>query len=271
VNKVKLIITAAILASLAMIPFVLQRGKLNELRAENERLLARVIELSTELRNFSTNKNPASSPGGGALSREQFNELMRLRAEVSALRKGATTAPVSTVPLAVATSVADEQQISSPGALAPGMLTTNTPPWSYAGYTRPGDTITSMIWAMQQGRLDLLLQSATSEGQAELQRGLASSNAVETMQSEATKVVEVRPSATYPSNEEEAYMTMIIEEPARQMVMEDNAQIGNQAIPAGSVYTVGAQRIEKTVKLQKVGNEWRYAGAVEGRAGISYQ
>jgi len=47
-------------------------------------------------------------------------------------------------------------------------MATNTPPWGYKGFARPDDTLSTMVWAMEQGRMDLLLSSATPEAQAQL-------------------------------------------------------------------------------------------------------
>lgn len=267
VNKPKILILATLLAALAMVPFILQHGSLNQLRAENDRLRAQVQELTETLQSVSVKAASTNSAAGSSLSREQFAELMRLRGEVTALRRATNSVASAGAARNLASVSPPAVGASAPAPLPEALLTTNAPPWNNVGYARPADAMSSLIWTMQQGRMDLLLGAATPEAQQELQRGFAStSNSVERIQAEAAKIVEVRPSALYPSNDREAYMTMVIDEPAKQLVLEENAQVGNQALAAGTPYTQAAQKIETTVKLQKVGNDWRYAGRVDARA-----
>ena len=263
----KMWVLAALLAALAMVPFVLQRRNINRLRSENAQLQARVQELTAQLQKSATNAQTATKLESGA-SKDQLLELMRLRAEVTALRKftnaaaGAVRAPAAAAPVPTADA-------TLAGTPAPPALGTNGPPWSFKGYTSPNDTMATYIWAMEQGRMDLLMNTATPEGQTELQRRYV--NNADSLRAEAKKVLEVRPSTTHPPTENEVYLTVTTEDPAQQVTVKDAEAAAKAGLPVGSQYTLGAQRRETTVKLQRIGNNWQYAGAVGGLIGISHQ
>lgn len=259
-QKMKLCVLAGLLAALLMVPFVLQRGTVNKLRAENTLLQAKVQDLTREHERLSTNAVQLAAKQQSGKPQEQLLELMRLRAEVTALRKLTNAAaggiPAPKEPQAPAPAVAAAPE-------APPVLSTNVPPWNYRGFARPDDTASTMVWAMEQGRLDLLLTSATPEAQAQIQQeyGVVN-NPAEKLKADAAGIVEVKPSAIYPPTENEAYISMVINKPAQQVIAEEPIQIGGRTVERGQAYTVGAQVSESVLKLQKVGNEWKFAGKV---------
>jgi hypothetical protein len=261
-QKWKLWLLAGLLAALAMVPFVLQRGTINKLRSENAQLQSRVQELGRERQKAGTNALQAAQQQTASPAQEQLLELMRLRAEVTALRK-LTNAAAGAPAAMIATNTASAEIAAQTGDAARGAGPTNGPPWNYRGYARPEDTMATMAWAMEQGRLDLLLNSATPEGQAQIQQeyGVAH-NPNEKLKAQAGEIVEVRPSTAFPSTENETYLTMVINKPAQQAVAEETMQIGGKTFERGQPYTIGAQVLESVVKLQKVGSEWKFAGKV---------
>ena len=263
----KKFILAAVLAAVVMVPFVLQRATLNQLRAENQRQQARIDELSEELRRASTNLVRTNAAGASSsLSREQLHELMRLRAEVTALRQMTNAAAQQPAPV----PLPELRQDAAAAALPEGILTTNTAPWNNAGFARPADTLSTLLWAMQQGRMDVVLNTATPEGQIQLQQVYGSStNPVEKLQADGGKVVEVRPSTAFPSNENEVYMSIVMQDTPQQIT---NPQSPETAQAQPRVRRPGrAMRREQTVKLEKVGNDWRYSGVVGGNIGFSWE
>jgi hypothetical protein len=255
-NRMKLWVLAALLAVLAMVPFILQRGNLNQLRAENARLQAQVRDL-VEAQKAATNVARATArPENGSPTKDQLLELMRLRAEVTALRK-VTNAAAGAIPaVAPAPVVAADPALAASEAPRP-VLATNGPPWNYKGFARPDDTLSTMVWAMEQGRLDLLLSSATPEAQAQIQQEYGSP---EKLKAQASEIAEIRPSPNHPPTENEVYMSMVMHRPAQQVTAEETIDIGGRTIEKGQPYTVGAQVSETLVKLQRVGNEWKFAG-----------
>jgi hypothetical protein len=189
---------------------------------------------------------------------------MRLRAEVTALRKF-TNAAAGAIPAGAPAPAAGATGavVEAAEALRP-VLSTNGPPWNYKGFATPDSTVSTMLWAMEQGRLDLLLSSGTPEAQAQIQQEFGAVNSpAEKMKVQASEITEVRPSAIFPSNENEAYFSMVINKPTQQVIAEETMQIGGRTIEKGQPYTLGAQVSESVVKLQKIGNEWKFAGKVK--------
>jgi len=253
----KVWLLAALLAVLAMVPFVLQRGTLNQVRAENAQLQARVQEL-TEAHKAATNAVRAGTrPENQPATKDQILELMRLRAEVTALRKF-TNAAAGGIPAPRAAPVMTDLTQAAAVGPAPAMAT-NAPPWDFKGYAQPNDTLNTMVWAMQQGRMDVLLNSSTPEAQAQIQQEYGSA---EKLKAQASEIVELKPSANHPPTGDEVYMSMVIHKPAQQIVAEESVDIGGRTIEKGQSYTLGPQVSEALVKLQRVGNEWKFAGKV---------
>jgi hypothetical protein len=251
----KVWILAALLAVGAMVPFVLQRGTLNQLRSENAQLQARVQELEAAQQAATNAARTNARPENAAATKDQVLELMRLRAEVTALRKF-TNAAAGAIPAPRAAPAMTEIAVATPAAAAP-VMATNTPPWNYKGYAQPDDTLNTMVWAMQQGRMDLLLNSATPEAQAQIQQEYGSA---EKLKAQASEIVQIKPSANHPPTENEVYVSMVIHKPAQQIVAEEPIDIGGRTIEKGQAYTVPAQVSETLVKVQRVGNEWKFAG-----------
>ncbi|HEY5298491.1 MAG TPA: sigma-70 family RNA polymerase sigma factor [Verrucomicrobiae bacterium] len=83
-TKLKLGISALVVAS-ATTAFVLQQQMQNKLRAENESLRQQIVQLQTD--NESLSNRLAAAGDSKSLSDEQFNELLRLRGEVTRLRR----------------------------------------------------------------------------------------------------------------------------------------------------------------------------------------
>lgn len=250
----KVWVLAALLAVGAMVPFVLQRGMLNQLRSENAQLQARVQELEAA-QQAATNAARTNARPENAATKDQVLELMRLRAEVTALRKF-TNAAAGAIPAPRAAPAMTDIAVAAPAAAVP-VMATNAAPWNYKGFAQPDDTMNTMVWAMEQGRMDLLLASATPEAQAQIQQEYGS---IEKMRAQASEITEIRPALNHAATENEVYMTMVINKPAQQGIAPEKMEIGGQTVGKGQPYSVGAQVLEAVVKLQRVGNEWKFAG-----------
>ena len=105
--------------------------------------------------------------------------------------------------------------------------------------------------------MDLLLGSATPEAQAQIQ---AEYGTIDKLQAQAREINEIRPATNYPPTENEVYMAMVISRPEQQLIAEQKMDIGGRTVEKGQAYTLGAQRSEAVVKLQRVGNDWKFAG-----------
>ena len=259
----KVWLLAALLAVGAMVPFVLQRGNINRLQAENARLRDAGSGIDCDFgkecdqrsghsfaagkRSFEGATSGIDAAARGSDCVAQVDECGRGCAAASCERPGGRRRPEPAVA----------------GVAAPPVLTTNGPPWNFKGYARPEDTVSTIVWAMEQGRLDLLLNSATPEAQVTLQQEYGpSSNPTEQLQRQARDIVEVRPSQNYPPTENEVYMSMVINRPEQQLIAEQKMDIGGWTVEKGQPYTIGAQNSETIVKLQRVGNDWKFGGKI---------
>ncbi|HTA95223.1 MAG TPA: sigma-70 family RNA polymerase sigma factor, partial [Verrucomicrobiae bacterium] len=90
-TKLKLGISALVVAS-AITAFVIQNQTQEKLRAENELLRQQITQLQTE--NESLSNRLAVDANSKSLSDEQFNELLKLRGEVTRLRQQQKVLPV---------------------------------------------------------------------------------------------------------------------------------------------------------------------------------
>jgi hypothetical protein len=107
------------------------------------------------------------------------------------------------------------------------------------------------------------MNSATPEAQAVIQQEYGpSNNPAEQLQNQARDIVAVRPAQNYPPTENEVYMAMVTNRPEQQLIAEQKMDIGGRTVEKGQAYTLGAQSGETIVKLQRVGNDWRFAGKV---------
>lgn len=90
------------------------------------------------------------------LSADQLRDLMRLRAEVTALRDRLNQSPPSTP---APTNALSE---SSPTNTVPIALARDS--WSFSGYATPETAYESVFWAMSTGNVNTFLQALTPDG-----------------------------------------------------------------------------------------------------------
>jgi RNA polymerase sigma factor (sigma-70 family) len=90
-TKLKLAFSALVVAG-AVTAFVIQHQTQNKLRADNESLRQQITQLQTE--NESLSNQLATAGNSKMLSDEQFNELLKLRGEVTLLRQQQKVLPV---------------------------------------------------------------------------------------------------------------------------------------------------------------------------------
>ena len=118
-----------------------QLDQMGELAAENERLS-----------NLVAHAGQAQS-----LPEDQLRELLRLRAEVAALRQQGK---------ALESPRAENRQ--APAAPESGDLATNTWPkesWAFAGYATPSAAVQSCLWAASKGDVKAFMQGVTGDAQ----------------------------------------------------------------------------------------------------------
>jgi hypothetical protein len=257
----RVIFVAVILAAVLMVPFVLQRGTINQLRAENTRLSSRVADLSQSLAEATRAQTSLSTNQSGSFPREQLHELMRLRAEVGELRRqtnsiqagpragvqpataGQPTPPPTNPP-------ALDSELASAGQ---GTNTVVAPPWRNAGFARPSDAASTFLWAAQQGTAETVMSAMTPEVQAEWQQQIASGAATaDALKSQIAAITALRPSPNHQSTETDAFFVTDS--------FADHRAVRTQPGDPATLNPPAAT--QQTIRFQKVGQQWLYAGRV---------
>jgi len=250
------IIAAVLLAALLMVPFILQRGTINQLRAENRSLSQRVAQLTGDLAEVNQSKTARATNSSTTLAREQLHELMRLRAEVSELRRK-TNAPAASQ--AAGGNVPATPSTNAPiqaGTLQSSGQGTNAimkGPWRNAGFAQPANAAQTLIWSAHAGTVETMLSAMTPELQAETQQLIASgAQTGEDLKRWFTAIYAMRPSPQHQTTESEAFF---IGDSARSEI--SRAQPGDH-----SALNTTANR-QQVLRFQKVSDQWLYAGRVE--------
>ena len=240
-------VLAAVLAAIMTIPVMWQRGTINNLREENGQLSARVKELTAQSAEAASKTTPAKTPPElAALPKEQLHELMRLRAEITALRRQ-TNAPSA----AVSRAETNNAVIGSAAPVEQGNIEAR-PPWRNAGFAQPIDAASTVFWAAEQGQVEAMMSGMTPEAQAEVRQRIALGKVTpENLKLEAASIAGFRPSPNHPSTENETYLVMDVAA-APQSATATAADSPQNNIPA--------QTHQQVVRFQKIGNQWLYAG-----------
>jgi hypothetical protein len=247
------ILAAVILAALMMVPFILQRATTNRLRAENSSLSNRVAQLSRDLAEANQSKTAQNTNQSGSLPREQLHELMRLRAEVSELRRRTNSSASQTQTTArAATTIATPDPAAVPAAADQRTNTVVTGPWRNAGFAQPADAAQTLVWSAHAGTIDTMMSAMTPEAQAEVQQQIASGAlTAEALKRQFTLVHRLEPSPQHQTTENEAFFTAHVAIPPVPRTQPRD--------PAALTAPAGAQQI---FRFQKVGDQWLYAGRV---------
>jgi type II secretory pathway pseudopilin PulG len=191
------------------------QSELEQLRADNERL---------------TNQISQTENSG----REQSDELLRLRAEVTRLRQ--QTNQINALR-------AQNEQLRQRTAVVPEKpQAPKTPPevppqdihprdtWSFVGYTSPDATVQSMLWAITQTNREAFLAGLTAEMRTEIEKHFPadiSDMAEKTTKNSAFRVVD------------------------RKYISDDEMDM--------TIYMDGDDH-QETTRFKKINGEWKVAG-----------
>jgi hypothetical protein len=184
ITRFQLSIICALVGFGFAIPLMIQIRFQAALRGEN-RALKRQIEQSAGLRSRNEGlSNSISQPDSRLLAEDQFHELLRLRGEVTSLRKQKEDLEKLQPELAA-------DQISNPGKLpliaSPVFIPKES--WAFLGYATPDAAFQSAWWAGSTGDSNALLASLTQDRKLELaETGMTGSQMATAMMEEMNNV-----------------------------------------------------------------------------------
>jgi len=142
-----------------------------QLRLENAQIQALCRELQGELEAARLENAGRARNDPQPLSARERTELLRLRNRAGQL--GTATNELQQLRRELRRLVAENQQLrSSPAAPASEVAVTEGSElvlkknWTFSGYATPEDAFQSMVWAMNQGNLEVLLECLTPEERA---------------------------------------------------------------------------------------------------------
>ena len=190
-----------------------QLDQMGEMAAENERLSNLVAHASQSQ----------------SLPEDQLRELLRLRAEVAALRQQAK----------LVASPPDENR-QAPAAPQPSDLVTNSWPketWAFAGYASPSAAVQSCLWAASRGDVKAFMQGVTGDAQKIAETLLAGKSQTEISAAVAAMFAGVT-----------SFRVV-----SREVQSEDTVILTTASEEASGTVT-------KKAVLKKVGDEWKLAG-----------
>lgn len=154
-NKAKATVMLLVLAIAAALFF--QQRRLAELRERNvglERQLESLLRTNVGLSNGLNSSALATE-----ISRDQHNELMRLRSEIGMLRNQKTNAVAQAPPVFNEPAVPKTESVPEP-------ITVPRESWVWSGYDTPENSLKTVMWAMSKGDLQTLLVSMAEESRA---------------------------------------------------------------------------------------------------------
>ena len=149
------------------------------------------------------------------LSAEQFNELMRLRGEVSQLRTrlGETESRLANVRNTQRANTTAPAENPAGDAAEPAVVPREN--WAWAGYATPEAAFTTVLWAMSKGDLQSLLASSTPEAKQALERefaGKSPAEATEALQQQIAGLQAIRLDRKKSASDDKVTFTLVSRE-----------------------------------------------------------
>ncbi len=220
--------------------FLFWRRSINEREAEIQSLQAQLSQIRAEKNNLT--RNLAEARNAQPLSKEQWNELMRLRSENGQLRqknkeleqKSAILASrITTLTNAAIAPVEVTQDTSA----EPQMIRKED--WQFKGYATADNAFESVLWAMRNGNIQQFQRGVTEETFQSVQNELGATTAEEfatKLMQETQKIEEIH--LDQKKEETTSSVTFVL-----QALQETN----------GNTVT----RDETVLRFEKSGDEWK--------------
>jgi hypothetical protein len=238
------LLIAVIMAALAA-AVVTQTLRVSRLNAQNDALRQQLQAAEAQVAEVSNRPAQAVAPAPSEEDRSELlrlrnqavqlkqatNELQKLRAQVQQLQAASQQAAAAPAPAA--------PNPSAPGATGP----VSRESWAFAGYATPEATLQSAIFAMSQGDYQTFLAAMTPEEAARMQQS-----------SQGKTPEQIAEEGKRETGRIKSFQVLGREELAPDRVMLQ-------------VYADGGDSKVQRVMLQKIGDEWKWAG----RAGAAQQ
>jgi hypothetical protein len=193
-----------------------QLDQMGELAAENERLSNLVAHASQSQ----------------SLPEDQLRELLRLRAEVAALRQQ--------VKALGSPSVENRQAPTGPESGAPAVENWPKESWAFVGYASPSATVQSLLWAASKGDVKAFLHGVTGDAQQIAETLLAGKSESEISAAVTAQFAGVK-------------SLRVVSREVR----------GNDTVVLTTASEEANGTVTKKALLKKVGDEWKLAGEFE--------
>jgi hypothetical protein len=167
-NRIFIALAVVLIAAAATISLVIQRSNRNALHERSQsaqRQADQIAQLSAD--NERLSKLVTQLKTSQALSKEQLTELLKLRNEAGQLHGTVTEKE----PLQTANAQLRAAKAKSDEQLAQAKAAPNYWPkdqLTFAGYTSPGATVKSMLWAMNNGDVGIWRSICTPKAVAQM-------------------------------------------------------------------------------------------------------
>ena len=239
----KALIAVLVMALVAGI--VLQSMRVSKLKAQNEALRQQVATLQAQADHLSSQASPPAAPATtdedrgellrlrnqAAQLKQVTNELQRLRAQVQQLQ--AANQQVRATPAAPAAPAADTNAAAATGPVP-------RESWAFAGYATPEATLQSAIFAMSQGDYQTYLASMSPEEAARMQKSFEGKTPEQIAEEGRRETANAR-----------SFQIL-----AKQELAPDRVVL--------NVFVAGEDRAQR-IMMQKIGEEWKWAGNASRR------
>jgi RNA polymerase sigma factor (sigma-70 family) len=238
-TKLKTGLVSAVVIAAVSTPIVMQYQAAGRLREENRALRSQLQTTATPL---SATAAPASADQ--AVDNEQYRELLRLRGEVSQLRRQTNElGNLRNENRKLRASAATPR--NNPAAEAQ-TLDFPREAWSFVGYAEPASAFQSMIWSLSNGRVPTALGSFTPEQRT---RMMAKQNG-ENKSEEFIAAEMVR----------DMQYTQRFRVLEQQAISDDEVQLRVLVNGEKTPETV----IDRRARMKRIDGEWKFDGWVKG-------
>lgn len=242
-TKLKAGVLGALVVAGAGTTIMLQHQSQSALRDENLALRQQGEQFAAIQADHARLSNQlANASQSGSLAKDQVSELMRLRGEVGQLRNQKNDLDKLRAENRQLRSAPNPRPAAQPEAAAE-QESFPKQSWAFVGYANPESAFQSAVWAMNKGDVKTVLASMAP---AELER----------MQKEWTDRSEAEIAAKFSAEFESVKGFRILK---KEALSDDEVVL--------TLYVEGLNPNEGTprMKVQRVGNEWKVAGAHKDR------